>query len=85
MTTERYVYKLRPNYSHTQKITLRQIHILNDEYDTITSQQKLSQVDRERLVEIDKLTEIWTKHDIYEDKQNLFHKADNYYCSNNNS
>ena len=40
--TERYVYKLRPNYSHTQKITLHQIQILNDEHDTITSQQNFS-------------------------------------------
>ena len=57
---------------------MRQIYILDDEYDTITNQQKLSQADRERLIERDKQTEIWTNQDTHENKQRLVHKADNH-------
>ena len=73
---EHYVYKLRPKYSHTQNITLRQIRQLNDEYDTIINQQKLSKSDRERLLEIDKQTAIWTKQDTHKNKQSPIHQPE---------
>ena len=74
MTTERYVYKIHPVYSHTQKITLRQIHELDYEYNTITNQQKLRQDNRKRLIIIDQQTEIWTKQDTYDNKQSPCHR-----------
>ena len=55
-----YTNSAQNTVSYTHK-TLRQIHLLDDEHDNITSQQKLNQTDRERLVEIYKLKEIWTK------------------------
>ena len=65
MTTERYVCKTRPLYSHTRKITVQQIHKVDDEYDIITNQQKLGQEDIKLLFEIDKQTDIWTKQDTH--------------------
>ena len=57
-----------------QKIPLQQIHKLDNEYDIITNQQKLSQEDRNRLIEIDKQIEISAKQDTNENKQRPDHR-----------
>ena len=57
---EGYVYKLRPTYK-PNIITVRQIHALDDKYEAISKQQKISKIDKKRLLEIDKQTEIWMK------------------------
>ena len=41
-----YVYKTRPTYIHN-KLNLRQIHKLDDEYDSFRRQDKLSQDDKQ--------------------------------------
>ena len=64
MKKDWYVYKLCPKYrrhtSTSRIITLQQIHILDNEYEVISNQQKTSKIDRERLLEIDKQTANWT-------------------------
>ena len=69
---EQYIYKLCPKYSHTRKIILRQIHILDKEYDTIINHQNLSKSNKERLLEIHKQTETLdeTGHPCKETKSN---------------
>ena len=44
----------------------------------LPAKQKVSQIDRERLVKIDKLPDIWTKQDTDETKQSPYHRADNH-------
>ena len=48
------MYNLRPEYKPDKnRLTLRQIHVLDDEYKAINKQHKISKTDREQLLEIE--------------------------------
>ena len=56
--TPPFVYKTRSKYIHT-KLSLRQIHKLDDEYDSLQKHDTVSQANQQRLNEINKITEQW--------------------------
>ena len=70
-----YVYKTRPTYIN-KKLTLRQIHKLDDEYDSIMRQDKLSQADETRLIKIEGITESWAQPDTHATTRRPTHRAD---------
>ena len=54
--TPAFVYKTRPKYIHT-KLGLRQIHKLDDEYDSLQKHDTVSHTDQQRLNKINTITE----------------------------
>ena len=66
--TPAFIYKTRPKYIHN-KLNSRQIHKLDDEYDSLRSHDTVSQADQKRLNEIDKITERWEQQDTHTTKR----------------
>ena len=62
--TPTFVYKIRPKYIHT-KLSLRQIHKLDDKYDSLQKHNTVSQANQQRLNEINKITEQWEQQDTH--------------------
>ena len=62
--TPTFIYKTRPKYIHT-KLSLRHIHKLDDEYDSLRKHDTVSQADQKRLDEINKITERWEQQDTH--------------------
>ena len=67
------MYKPCPKYKHSGEITLRQIQALYDEYEAISNQQKICQIDRECLLEINIQTVNWTNQDNHVRQQHPIH------------
>ena len=63
-----FIYKTRFKYIHN-KLNLRHIHKLDDEYDSLQLHTTLSQDDQTRLKEIDKITERWEQQDTHTTKR----------------
>ena len=59
-----YEYKTRPKYIHT-KLSLRQIHKLDDEYESLRKHDTISPADQQRLNEINTITERWEQQDTH--------------------
>ena len=62
--TPPFEYKTRPKYIHT-KLSLRLIHELDDEYDSLWKHDTISQADQQRLNKINKITERWEQQDTH--------------------
>ena len=62
--TPTFLYKTRPKYIHT-KLSLRQIHKLDDKYDSLQKHDTVSQADQQRLNEINKIIERWEQQDTH--------------------
>ena len=65
--TPAFIYKTRLKYIHN-KLTLPQIHKLDDKYDPLRSHDTLSQDDQKRLNEIEKIIERWEQQDTHTTK-----------------
>ena len=57
-------YKTRPKYIHT-KLSLRQIHKLDDEYESLRKHDTISPSNQQRLNAINKITERWEQQDTH--------------------
>ena len=66
--TPTFLYKTRPKYIHT-KLSLPQIHKLDDEYDSLQKHDTVSQADQKRLNKINKITERWEQQDTHTTKR----------------
>ena len=62
--SKHFEYKTRPKYIHT-KLSLRQIHKLDDEYESLQKHDTISPADQQRLNEINTITERWEQQDTH--------------------
>ena len=63
-SAKHFEYKTRPKYIHT-KLSLRQIHKLDDEYEFLRKRDTISPAVQQRLTEINTITARWEQQDTH--------------------